>query len=88
MRDWNLGVAEELDGGHHMTSLRMRLALAPGMFALLIGGSAWVVCVLTDGVRLFERDQSDCPAADVQPLSWHLVPRSPIWISNPYEALR
>ncbi len=88
MCNWYLGTAEKLDGGHAMTSLRMRLALAPAMVVLLIGSSAWIVCVLADGFRLFERDQNDCPAADVQTLSWHLVPRSPIWISNPYEAFR
>lgn len=71
-----------------MTSLQMRLVLAPAVFVLLIGSFASLVCVLADRVRLFEPDQNDCPAADVQPLSWHLVPRSPLWISNSYEALR
>ena len=69
-----------------MRAPRICLALVQVVSLALLGPTAWAVYLLVSDLHVVEPDSIDCPAADVQPLSWHLVPHSPTWFSNQFEA--
>ena len=69
-----------------MRAPRIRLALLQIASLALMGTTAWAGYLRVSDIRVVEPDSIDCPAPDVQPLSWHLVPHSPTWISNQFEA--